>query len=107
MTYGSLKLTIFSAPWVIISKSSSLLAAVYRISVYVIRPRGKLTLGSLLPPLLNNQLIKAQFLRRPFKHALFDTFFGDKPEYVDLFCLADAVGAIHGLQIGLRIPATS
>ena len=98
-------LTIFTAPAVIISISSSLFASANAFSVRRHRedelPH---TLLSGLTTLLNDELIKTQLLRRALEHAFLNTVLRNEAINVDLLGLADAVGAVHGLQIRLRIP---
>ena len=44
-------------------------------------------------------------MQKPLKHTLLDAVLSDEVEDVNLLGLANAVCAIHSLQIGLRIPA--
>ena len=62
------------------------------------------TFGSLRPPLLDNELVESQLLRRALEHTLFNTALRDETEYIDLLRLADTMSTIHCLQVGLRIP---
>jgi hypothetical protein len=62
----------------------------------------KRTIRSLRSPLLDNQLIKPQLLRRPLQHALLDTSLSDKPKHIYLLHLSNSM--FHGLQIGLWVP---
>lgn len=55
--------------------------------------------------LLDNKLVEAQLLRGALEDLLLDGVLGDEAEDVDLLGLTDAVGAVHGLEVGLRVPA--
>jgi hypothetical protein len=63
-----------------------------------------LTLGLLRPPLLNDQLIQPQLLRRPLQHPLLHAPLRDEPEHVNLLRLPDPMRAVHRLQVRLRVP---
>lgn len=54
--------------------------------------------------MLNDQLVEPELLSRTLQHPLLDTTLGDESEDEHLFCLADAVGTIHCLEIGLWVP---
>jgi hypothetical protein len=54
--------------------------------------------------LLDNELVKPQFLCCPFQHSFLDTAFSDETENVDLLGLANSMSSVHGLQISLRVP---
>lgn len=55
--------------------------------------------------LLDDELVEAELLRGTLEHLLFDGVLRDEAEDVDLLGLADTVGAVHRLQVGLRVPA--
>jgi hypothetical protein len=61
-------------------------------------------LSSLCSTLLNDHLIKLQFLRSSLQDSLFDSILSDEPEDIDLLSLTDSMSSVHGLQIGLRVP---
>jgi len=80
-----------------------------------------LTLVNLRPPLLNDELVEAQFLGGTLEHTFLNriltrrqltsvnlhnkcTHLCDKPEYIDLLRLSDTMRTIHSLKIGLGIP---
>ena len=63
-------------------------------------------MSRLRPTLLDDQLIKLQFLRGPIQDSLFDRILCDEPKYIDLLGLTNSVRSVHGLQIGLGIPIT-
>src|SRR6266480_3076783 len=54
--------------------------------------------------LLNDELVKTKFLSGTFQDLLFDCVLSDKAVNVHLLVLTDTVSAVHGLQIGLRVP---
>jgi hypothetical protein len=62
------------------------------------------TFCHLLSTLLDNQLIEPELLSCALQHSLFDTAFGDESEDEYLFGLANAVGAVHCLEVSLWIP---
>ena len=62
------------------------------------------TFRHLLPTLLDNQLVESELLSRTLQHPLLDTTLGDEPEDEYLFGLTNTMGAVHCLEIGLRIP---
>lgn len=62
------------------------------------------TFRHLLPTLLDDQLVEPEFLSRTLQHPLLDTTLGDESENEYLFGLTDAVGAVHCLEVGLRVP---
>jgi len=62
------------------------------------------TFRLLLSTLLDDQLIQTQFLCSTLEHTLFDAVLSDEAEDINLLRLADAMSAIHCLQISLRIP---
>ena len=97
-----------SAPCVIISRSSSLLAASAQISyqVVTVSKRDNHTLRGLRTPLLDDQLVQPQLLGRAFKHTLLDTALRNETEDINLLGLTDTMGTVHGLQVGLRVPVT-
>jgi hypothetical protein len=100
-TYSSDELIIFSAPWVIISNNSSLLAAAKFHSINLLSAQDiikeRQTFGLLSPPLLYNQLIQPQLLRCPLQHTFFYTPFRDKSKYIHLLRLPDPMCAVHCL----------
>ena len=65
-----------------------------------------LTFRSLCTTLLNDELIKPQLLCRPLQHALLNAAFRDESEDIHLLRLTNTMCAVHGLQIGLRVPVT-
>ena len=54
--------------------------------------------------MLNDQLIESELLSCTLQHPLLDTTLGDESEDEHLFCLADAVGTVHCLEVCLGIP---
>ena len=62
------------------------------------------TFRHLLPALLNDQLIEPELLSCTLQHPFLDTTLGDEPEDEHLFCLADSMGAVHCLEVGLWVP---
>jgi hypothetical protein len=58
------------------------------------------TLCLLLMALLNDQLVKSQFLGCSFFYAVFR----DEAEHVYLLRLTNTMGAVHSLKVRLRIP---
>lgn len=63
-----------------------------------------LTLRSLRPTLLDNELVEPQLLRCAFQHALLHTALRDETEDIDLLRLSYTMRTVHRLQIGLRVP---
>ena len=63
-----------------------------------------LTLRSLRPALLDNELVQPKLLRRPLQHPLLDATLRDEPEHIHLLRLPNPVRAIHRLQVSLRVP---
>ena len=54
--------------------------------------------------LLDDQLVQSQLDLGAFHDLLFDRVLRDEAEYAHLLLLTDTMGAIHGLQIHLRVP---
>ena len=103
--YSSLEFTMFSAPCVIISSSSSLLAAIQeRKHDTNLEQEHYFTFGGLCAPLLDDELVEAQFLRCALQHSFFHTAFSDESEHIDLFCLSNTMCTVHCLQVRLRVP---
>jgi hypothetical protein len=60
----------------------------------------------LLATLLDDELVEPELLCSTLKHALLYAVLSDETKDIDLLSLANAVCAIHCLQIGLGIPAS-
>ncbi|KAI6748785.1 hypothetical protein HG531_007732 [Fusarium graminearum] len=56
--------------------------------------------------MLNHRQKLVLLLSGSFQNLFFDSIFRDKSIHNNLFGLADTMGSIHGLQIGLRVPIT-
>mmetsp|Transcript_9389 Transcript_9389/g.19079 ORF Transcript_9389/g.19079 Transcript_9389/m.19079 type:complete len:356 (-) Transcript_9389:1289-2356(-) len=55
-------------------------------------------------PLLYDSCVKEKLPVRTLGNLLLDRALGNKPEHLDWLLLSDPVGAVHGLEVDLRVP---